>query len=258
MLAALSLATGAALATVIGSILGVLVKNPGPRFMSFTLGFSAGVMILVSFSELLPQAISTEGIGFLNAHLAFFTGMVLYSLIDFVIPHEYIGQRDYPAAASELQENPSYPALERTGLVVALGIGIHNLPEGMATFVGAMEDIRLGMAIALAIAIHNIPEGVAISAPIYAATGNRRKAFLWSFLSGISEVGGALLAAAVLMPILTELVLGYVLAIVGGIMVAISLDELIPAAQEFAHEHAPMMGTLVGMGVMALSLWLLK
>ena len=152
----------------------------------------------------------------------------------------------------------STASLKRTGVLVALGIGIHNFPEGMATFVGAMENVHLGVAIAVAIAIHNIPEGLAISAPIYAATGSRKKAFLWSFLSGITEVVGALVAAAVLMPILNEQVMGYVLAVVAGIMVTISLDELIPVAKTYDTEHIPLLGIFIGMLVMALSLWLLK
>jgi ZIP family zinc transporter len=141
---------------------------------------------------------------------------------------------------------------------VALGIAIHNFPEGMATFVGGLKDFHLGLAIAVAIAIHNIPEGLAISVPVYAATRSRRTAFLWSFLSGVSEILGATLAAAILLPILSERVMGFVLAAVGGIMVAISIDELIPVAKAFDTEHSPILGVIVGMMVMALSLWLLS
>ena len=146
----------------------------------------------------------------------------------------------------------------RVGLLVAFGVGIHNFPEGMATFAGALKDVNLGIAIAVAIAIHNIPEGLAISAPVYAATGSRGKAFLWSFLSGVSEPVGAALAALVLLPFLTEAVLGWVLAAVAGIMVSISMDELVPAAKSFGSEHTPIFGIIVGMAVMAISLWLLQ
>jgi ZIP family zinc transporter len=141
---------------------------------------------------------------------------------------------------------------------VALGIGIHNFPEGMATFAGALQDLSLGVAIAGAIALHNIPEGLAVSAPIYAATGSRRKAFLWSFLSGVAEPAGAAVAALVLMPFLTETVLGLMLAVVAGIMVFISLDELVPVARSFGQEHLSIVGVGLGMAVMAASLWLLK
>jgi len=148
--------------------------------------------------------------------------------------------------------------LLKTGLFVALGIGIHNFPEGMAAFAGALEDPALGIAIAVAIAIHNIPEGLAVSAPVYAATGSRGKAFLWSFLSGVAEPIGAGLAALVLMPFLSEMVLGFVLASVAGIMVFISLDELVPVARSFGEEHLSIVGIVAGMMVMALSLWMLQ
>jgi ZIP family zinc transporter len=254
----LLLAMGAGLSTTIGSLLGVVARRPGPKFMGFTLGFSAGVMILISFMELLAGAIRIEGVGFLRAHIAFFIGMAVYFLIDFLVPHEYLGQHDYPKGTYDLTDGKTPKALERTGVLVALGLSIHNFPEGMATFIGGMEDIHLGLAIAVAIAIHNIPEGLAISAPIYAATGNRRKAFLWSFFSGVSEIIGASLAAIVLMPFLSETLIGFVLAAVGGIMVTISIDELVPAANAFGSEHMPIVGVMAGMAVMVVSLWMLK
>jgi len=253
---ALLLALGAGLSTTVGSLLGLVVKRTGPRFIGFTLGFSAGVMILVSFVELLAGAIRTEGVGFLGGHMAFFAGMGSYFLIDLLIPHDYIAQHDHPKGTYGLANGQSPPALRRTGLFVALGIAIHNFPEGIATFVGGLKDFHLGLAIAIAIAMHNIPEGLAISVPVYAATGSRRKAFLWSSLSGVSELVGAALAAAILMPILSARVMGFVLAAVGGIMVAISVDELIPFAKSFDAEHWPIFGIIVGMIVMAFSLWL--
>jgi len=254
----LLLAMGAGLSTTIGSLMGVCVRRPGPKFMGFTLGFSAGVMILISFMELLAGAIRMEGVGFLRAHIAFFAGMAIYFLIDFLVPHEYLGQHDHPQGKYDLAGGKAPQALERTGVLVALGLSIHNFPEGMATFIGGMGDIHLGLAIAVAIAIHNIPEGLAISAPIYAATGSRRKAFLWSFFSGVSEMIGASLAAIVLMPFLSETLIGFVLAAVGGIMVTISIDELVPAANAFGSEHMPIVGVMAGMAVMVISLWMLK
>ncbi|MBL7092458.1 zinc transporter ZupT [candidate division KSB1 bacterium] len=248
---ALLLTTGAGLATTIGSLIGLAVRKPGPKFMGFTLGFSAGVMILVSFVELLQG--SVESIGFLSAHLAFFLGMISFFLIDTLIPHDYIGQYDHKICESD-------HGLKRTGMLIALGIGVHNFPEGLATFAGALEDVHLGIAIAVAIAIHNIPEGLAVSAPIYAATGSRKKAFFWSFLSGVSEPIGAGLAALVLLPFLTTVVVGWLLAAVAGIMIAISLDEIIPVAKTFGgeHSHVPILGIITGMFVMAVSLWLLN
>jgi len=246
---ALLLTAAAGLSTTIGSVLGLVLQKPGPRFMSFVLGFSAGVMIMVSFVELLQGSI--EYIGFLQANMGFFAGIIIMFLIDYFIPHEYIGQRDF-------RQTQSNGKLLRAGLLVALGIGIHNFPEGMATFAGALQDVRLGGAIAVAIAIHNIPEGLAVSAPVYAATKSRRKAFLWSFLSGLAEPLGAALAAAILFQFLTPNVLGWILAAVAGIMVFIALDELIPLSKSFGQEHLPIVGVIAGMVVMVISLWMLK
>ncbi len=246
---ALVLTALAGLSTTIGSLLGIFVRKPGPRFMALTLGFSGGVMILVSFVELLAGGI--EAVGFGLAHVAFFAGMLGMFLIDFLIPHEYMAER-------HKTEGRAQETLLKTGLLVALGIGIHNFPEGMATFAGTLQDVSLGAAIAVAIAIHNIPEGLAVSAPVYAATGSRSKAFLWSFLSGVAEPVGAVVAALVLLPFLNATVLGLMLSVVAGIMVFISLDELVPVARSFGQEHLSIAGVVMGMAVMAASLWMLR
>ena len=247
---ALLLSALAGLSTTLGGLLVIFFRQPGPRFMALMLGFSAGVMILVSFVELLPGGI--EAIGFAPAHLAFFGGMVAMFLIDALIPHDYMAEHHHT------EEEKREGQLLKTGLFVALGLGIHNFPEGMAAFAAALEDPSLGIAIAIAIAIHNIPEGLAVSAPVYAATGSRAKAFWWSFLSGVAEPIGAGLAALVLMPFLNETILGFVLAAVAGIMVFISLDELVPVARSYGQEHLSIAGVIVGMVVMALSLWMLQ
>ncbi len=250
LLYGLALSTIAGLATTLGSVVGLVVRRPRPGFMSFTLGFSAGVMLLVSFVELLRSGI--EATGFFAGMLAFFGGMLFMLLLDFFIPHQY--KAEHPVNKGM----PGSQRLMRTGLLVALGIGIHNLPEGMVTLAGALHDRSMGVAIAVAIAIHNIPEGLAVSVPIYAATGSRSKAFWWSFLSGVSEPVGAGLVALVLMPFLTPTLLGLIMAGVAGVMVFISIDELVPVAFSYGHEHSAITGTIVGMAVMALSLWLLR
>ena len=216
--------------------------------MALSLGFAAGVMILVSFVELLPKGMEVLGFGW--GYVAFLGGLVAMFLLDAAIPHSYEGVADAGAGSRDSR-------LLRLGVFVALGIGIHNFPEGMATFVSTLADPRLGAAIAVAIALHNIPEGLAVAAPIYAATGSRKKAFLWSFLSGVAEPVGAGLAAIFLLPFLRDAVLPAVLAGVAGLMVFISLDELLPAAREHGEEHLAIIGTVSGMTVMAVSLWLL-
>ena len=252
---ALLLSALAGLATTIGSLLALFVRKPGPRLMTLTLGFSGGVMILVSFVELLPSGI--EAIGFARANLVFFGGMAAMFLIDELIPHDYMAEHHHTGAEDE-QDAALQGRLLKAGLFVALGLGIHNFPEGMASFATALSDPQLGMAIAAAIAIHNIPEGLAVSAPIYAATGSRSKAFWWSFLSGVAEPVGALLAAVVLLPFLNEAVLGGLLSAVAGIMVFISLDELLPVSRAYEEEHLSIIGIVVGMAVMSFSLWMLK
>lgn len=260
---ALLLSALAGLSTTIGSLLALFVRKPGPRLMTLTLGFSGGVMILVSFVELLPGGI--KAIGFAPANLVFFGGMAAMFLIDELIPHDYMGEHHHTGAENEqdaalrqAQDVALQSRLLKAGLFVALGLGIHNFPEGMASFATALSDPQLGMAIAAAIAIHNIPEGLAVSAPVYAATGSRSKAFWWSFLSGVAEPAGALLAAVVLMPFLNEAILGGLLSAVAGIMVFISLDELLPVSRAYEEEHLSIIGIVVGMAVMSFSLWMLK
>ena len=284
---ALLLSALAGLSTTIGSLLALFVRKPGSRLMTLTLGFSGGVMILVSFVELLPGGIDALGFGLAN--LAFFGGMVAMFLIDALIPHDYMAEhhhtetengQDAPlrqpfdpstglpstvlgtgragGAQDKAQDAALKSRLLKAGLFVALGLGIHNFPEGMATFATSLSDPQMGIAIAVAIAFHNIPEGLAVSAPVYAATGSRGKAFWWSFLSGVAEPVGALLAAAVLMPFLNEAVLGGLLSVVAGIMVFISIDELLPVSRAYGEEHLSIVGIVGGMVVMALSLWMLQ
>jgi len=273
---ALLLPALAGLSTVLGSLLTVFFSRPGPRFMSFMMGFSGGVMVLISFGELLQEGIDESG--FALAYLAFFGGMVMMLGIDVLIPHIHMGERH--DAGAELQAGPVHDPpgrgghrhrhgaalgdgarqgrLLKTGLLVALGIGVHNFPEGITSFAGTMHDPSLGIAIAIAIGLHNIPEGIAVSTPVYAATGSRAKALWWSALSGIAEPIGALLAAAVLLPFLNPIVLGLTLAAVAGIMVFISLDELIPVASSYSEAHLSIVGVMAGMAVMALSLGMLR
>ena len=251
---ALLLSALAGLSTTIGSVLALFVRKPGSRLMTLTLGFSGGVMMLVSFVELLPGGI--EALGFAMANLAFFGGMLAMFLIDALIPHDYMAEHHHTEAGED--DTAMKSRLLKAGLFVALGLGIHNFPEGMASFATTLSDPQLGIAIAIAIALHNIPEGLAVSAPVYAATGSRSKAFWWSFLSGVAEPAGALLAAAVLLPFLSEALLGGLLSAVAGIMVFISIDELLPVSRAYGEEHLSIVGVVVGMVVMSFSLWMLK
>ncbi len=245
---ALLLTTLAGLSTTIGSLISIIYREPGPKYMAFTLGFSAGVMVLVSFVELLQSGI--DSIGFGMAHIAFFTGMGVMFLIDILVPHAYILE------STETGDKHS-DKIKKASFFVALGVAIHNFPEGMATLAAALKDVNVGIALAVAIAIHNIPEGIAVAVPIYAATKDAGKAFRWSFLSGMSEPVGALIAVLVLMPILTEAVLGWMLCLVAGFMTFIAFDELMPVANSYEEEHIGILGVAAGMAIMALSLALI-
>ncbi len=250
---ALALTLVAGLSTGIGSAIAYFIKHPKIIYLSFSLGLSAGVMIYVSFMELLPSAVARVGEQF--GVLFFFIGIAFIAIVDLLVPepenpHNYEGL--------EAPESPDVShRLMRTGTMTALAIGIHNLPEGLATFASALSDVHLGIFIAVAIAIHNIPEGIAVSMPFYYATGNRNKAFLYSFLSGVSEPVGALIGYLVLMPFLTSTVLAGTLAFVAGVMIYISLDELLPMAHRYGHGHLVISGVILGMLIMAISLIML-
>ena len=233
----------AGLATGIGSAIAFFAHRTNVRFLSFSLGLSAGVMIYVSFVELFAESATVA---------CFFGGILLIGVIDRLVPsfenpHEM-------HSVEEMNRRPHDRKLMRMGLMTALVIGIHNFPEGIATFMSAIDNPTLGIAIAAAIAIHNIPEGIAVSVPIYYATGSRRKAFLLSLSSGLAEPVGALLAYAVLLPFLSPTLLGCLFGFVAGIMVFISLDELLPAAEEYGEHHISIYGVVTGMALMAVSL----
>ena len=262
ILFAFGLTLFAGLSTGVGSALAFFAKKTNTAFLSIALGFSAGVMIYVSFVEIFVKArteLSSE-LGELNGYIAttvaFFGGILFIALIDRLIPsvenpHEIKKVEDMSPEKAKGNKK-----LMRMGLFTALAIAIHNFPEGLATFTAALTDPTLGIAIAVAIAIHNIPEGIAVSIPVYYATGSKKKAFWLSFSSGLAEPVGALVGYLILMPFLSPIVFGILFAGVAGIMVFISLDELLPAAEEFGKHHLSIYGLICGMAIMAISLLL--
>ncbi len=260
----------AGLSTGVGSTIAFFARKTNTRFLAFALGFSAGVMLYVSFVEIIAKS-KTALIGALgNAGgnwttvAGFFGGIVLIGLIDRLVPsienpHEMhdaqeMEQTSLDRTMREPEEKQKYQKLLRTGLFTALAIAIHNFPEGLATFAAALQSKGLGVSIAVAIAIHNIPEGIAVSVPIYYATGNRKRAFVLSFLSGLSEPLGALIGYLILRTVFTPVVFGVVFSAVAGIMVYISLDELLPSAEKYGDHHLTIYGLILGMAVMAFSL----
>jgi ZIP family zinc transporter len=264
VLFAFGLTLFAGLSTGIGSVLAFFTKTTNTKFLSLALGFSAGVMIYVSMIEIFFKAkdslVAELGLrmGSWVTVASFFGGMFFIALIDKLIPsvenpHEIRMVEEMDEAAKKVHKNKK---LMKMGMFTALAIAIHNFPEGLATFTAALTDPSLGIAIAVAIAIHNIPEGIAVSVPIYYATGNKKKAFWNSFLSGLAEPVGALLGYLILMPFMSDTVFGILFAGVAGIMVFISIDELLPAAREYGEHHLSIYGLVLGMMVMAVSLLL--
>jgi zinc transporter, ZIP family len=291
---AFGLTLAAGLSTGIGSAIAFFAKRTNYRFLSVTTGFSAGVMLYVSFVEILPKGAESLTVAYgdywghwLNA-AAFFGGIAFIAIIDNLIPkgtnpHETHSAQELAPLHDATAPVPNFALvaaqgakggmhdhrvadrkLLRMGLFTALAIAIHNLPEGLATFLAALEDPALGVAIAVAIALHNIPEGIAVSVPIFYATGKRKKAFFYSLLSGLAEPVGAVIGYLVLLfffgagsGVIPSQVMGVLFSGVAGIMVFISLDELLPTSRAYGKGHDSIYGLLAGMAVMALSLLLM-
>jgi len=257
----------AGLSTSIGALLAFFSKSKNYTILSVGMGFSAGVMIYVSFVEILAkskdsfaQFYSNQLIGESLSVVAFFAGIALSAFIDKMIPQD-VNPHETKSNSQLLElkeQNKSSlikdSALRRTGIFTALAIGIHNFPEGFATFISALEDPTVGITIAFAIAIHNIPEGMAVSLPIYHATGNKKSAFWYATFSGVAEPIGALVGFFLLFSFMGDATLGITFGIVAGIMVYISFDELLPAARVYGNAHTTIAGITLGMFVMAISL----
>ncbi|MDD2560975.1 MAG: zinc transporter ZupT [Eubacteriales bacterium] len=279
-LRAFGLTAFAGLSTGIGGLVVFRKKPINQHLISGALGLSAGVMIYISFVEMLSGSFDTlNGVyganGNLFAVLAFFGGILLSMLIDFIIPqernpHEMLGMDEVsydphagaqPEAAGDSvvvrYNGKRRKELARVGLISAFAIMAHNLPEGLATFVGALKDPALGISIAVAVAIHNIPEGIAVAVPLYAGTGNKKRAFLMALFSGLAEPVGALLGFLIFRPFLSDALMGIIFAAVAGIMVYISLDELLPSAEKQGEHHIVIAGLILGMAIMAISLLIL-
>lgn len=252
---ALAVSALAGLSTGIGSIFSLFSKTDGKKFLSFCLGLSAGVMVYISLTELMGEAQKSfsafwgEKNGGLFSALAFFFGMALMALIDRLVPENV-----NPHETKSMENHDK--RLMRTGIMTAVAMAVHNFPEGFATFAAALHSFELALPTAFAVAVHNIPEGISVAVPIYHATKSRKKAFLYSFASGLAEPLGAILGFLLFMPLIKNpAFMGAVYAAVAGIMVYISVDELLPASRQYGHHHLSVYGFALGMAVMALSLW---
>jgi len=295
---AMGLTVFAGMATGIGSAIAFTAKRTNYRFLSVATGFSAGVMLYVSFVEIFYKGVDslTAQYGdywghWINA-AAFFAGMFLIGMIDQLIPISKNPHETRTEEETELLRKPSVTLLDfeatvaqneeewgeniynrgirheklmRMGLFTALAIGIHNFPEGLVTFLAALQDPNLGVAIAIAIALHNIPEGISVSVPIFYATGDRKKAFTYSLISGLAEPVGAGIAYVAIRfflcgegGLIPSQVMGILFGGIAGIMVYISLDQLLPTSRAYGRGHDSILGLVAGMLIMAFSLLLMK
>lgn len=249
-LTALLMALGAGLSTLLGALIIFVSRGRNEKLVTASLGFAAGVMLAVSFADLYPQgqgllfAWGGQGKGALVAAAAFVGGLALAAGLDLLVPHE---------ALDPTTGDKPHVSLYRVGFISTLAIGLHNFPEGIATFVAGYEDVTMGLSVALAIALHNIPEGISVAMPIYYATGSRKMAVKYCFLSGIAEPVGALLAFLVLRPFISDLLLGVVFSLVSGIMVYIAVEELLPSSRQYGHDRLALWATLSGVVVMLLT-----
>lgn len=276
MLVAFLLTLVAGGATSIGAALGVLGRGTGPRFLAGGLGLSAGVMLYVSFVELLPEGArvlsggaAPTGRGTALATLSFFVGIALIAVLDRLVPravspHEFAGRMDGSHGRDEVREPDEQledralrARLLRTGAITAAALALHNVPEGFATFVAALQAPEVAIPVVAAIALHNIPEGLAVAVPVRRATGSRSKAFWLATMTGLAEPVGAVIGYLLLAPVLTGDAMGAILAGVAGVMVFVSLDELLPAAEETGEHHTVIYSLIAGMAVMAVTLLVL-
>lgn len=257
---ALGLTAIAGLSTVIGGIISVVFKTRSTKFLSMALGLSAGVMVYVSFVDLIPGSVDEivskniygEKMAQFITTVSFFAGILLIALIDFLIPED---ENLHDPHAFE-EGGGQHKGMKRAGIMVAFAIGIHNFPEGLATFASALEGLSVALPIVVAIAIHNIPEGIAVAVPIYHSSGSRSKAIMVSLYSGLAEPVGAAFGALFLMQFWSPLISSLLLSFVAGIMVYISFDELLPNSEKYGHHHYAIAGVIVGMAIMGFGLLL--
>lgn len=232
LLNVLLLSLVAGLATGLGGLV-ALVKKPGRKFFGACLGFAAGVMLGLSFLQLLPEAQALGGVG--TAIGGFVIGAIVMLFLDAILPHIHFSVKEKSVVDIKLY---------KTSLLIALGIALHNIPEGMVVGAGYAHAPAFGLMVAAAIALHNIPEGMIIAVPMRASGSSRKKAFNTALLSGLAEPFGAVAAFLFLQSFAPAI--PFALAFAAGVMVFITLDELIPCAKTHGHEHFTAVGIIAG------------
>lgn len=255
-LVALAVCSAAALSTVLGALFVVFAREPNPRLLSFGLAFAGGAMVYVSLVEIFLKSESAFAASFdvraahAFATLSFFGGILLIAGVDRFIPN--------PHGGMVLGNNGEQGHIARVGLLAALAITAHNLPEGLATFLATLQNPVVGVPLAVAIAIHNIPEGVSIAIPVFYATGSKQRALIATGVSALAEPAGALIGYTILAPFLSEIAFAIVFGMIAGVMVFLALDELLPTAKRYARGHETVYGMVIGMAALATSLVMFK
>ena len=255
----LLMTTLAGLATLIGGFITFFVNKNNLKVLSLGLGFSAGVMIFVSFTEILTSAGDLLKGYFPKSYAwivfaGFIIGVIISKIIDVFIP-DHVDEEMFSKTGDTVK---SHAHIKRAGLLTAIAIAIHNFPEGLGTFLVTSQDLTIGVSVAIAIALHNIPEGIAVALPIYHATGKKRKAIWYSFWTGMTEPIGAVIGLLLLTWFLPQMFVGFLMAIVVGIMIYIAFDTLLPLSHEYGDWHYAITGIMSGIMVIWASLLLLN
>lgn len=259
---AFSLTMLAGLTTAVGGAIAFVTKKDNLKALSIGLGFSAGVMIFVSMVDIIPGSEKLLRLGFPHSfqwlvYGGFVLGLLISILIDYFLPDHIDAEELLNPDLPEEEDKHRHYKLKRAGILTAVAICVHNFPEGMATFLTTTQDITLGFSVALAIAIHNIPEGIAVALPIYHVTGKKRYAMLYAALSGITEPIGALVGVGLFGIFLPQVLVGFLMAAVAGIMTYISFDTLLPLSKEYGSWHYTIVGIMSGILFIWMSLILL-
>ncbi|KAF5735777.1 zinc transporter ZTP29-like [Tripterygium wilfordii] len=259
---ALALSLVGGVSTSIGALLVVANPTPNLKMLGLLQGFAAGLMLSISFLDLAHNAINS--IGFLKGNLWFFAGVVFFALIAYFIPEPTVSQgwdlkskKDKDDGDKDVMKKHRRQVLF-SGIITAVGISLHNFPEGMAVFLGSMKGLRVGVNLAIAIALHNVPEGVAVALPVYFATQSKWQAFKLATLSGFAEPLGVIVVAYIFPSSLSPEILEGLLGSVGGVMAFLTLHEMLPLAFDYAGPKQAVKAVFLGMAFMSASLYFLQ
>ncbi|KAK6138349.1 hypothetical protein DH2020_027933 [Rehmannia glutinosa] len=263
VLVALALSLLGGLSTSIGALFVVINQTPNLKMLGLLQGFAAGLMLSISFLDLAHNAINS--IGFLRGNLWFFGGVIFFAVVANFIPEPTIAPTPDVKNKKKNGDEGGKDTMKKhrrqvlfSGIITAIGISLHNFPEGMAVFLGSMKGLRVGLNLALAIALHNIPEGVAVALPVYFATQSKWQAFKLATLSGLAEPLGVIIVAYLFPSSLSPDILEGLLGAVGGVMAFLTLHEMLPLAFDYAGQKQAVKAVFFGMAFMSASLYFLE